>query len=169
MWCDLRKPVTWYKISNSSYLYHMKVWIILFSELFTWAFCDTVIKSYWCLKVVKNKEKHKNYVLNFLYFAVSLSATCDRFSQITSQVYKDNSLLFHHSTDSKKVHIIIIGSSYANLSVGWNLCEILIKLKFWLWFSKFRDWECWVFGLKINISVVWKLRVSNGPVHHRPL
>ncbi len=74
MWCDLRKPITWYKISNLSYLYHMmKVWIILFSDLFTWAFCDTGIKrTYWCSKVVKKKEKHQNYVVNFLYFAITL-------------------------------------------------------------------------------------------------
>ena len=58
MWCDLRKPVTWWKLSNLSYWYHMKVCIILFSELFAWAFCGTGIKSYWCSKVVKNNEKH---------------------------------------------------------------------------------------------------------------
>ncbi len=83
MWCDLGKP--WYKIPNLSYWYHMKVWIIiLFSELFTWAFCDTGIKSYWCSKAVKNTEKHENYAVNFLYFAVSFCAACDRFSQVTS-------------------------------------------------------------------------------------
>ena len=65
MWCDLGKPILWCKISNLSYWYHMKVRIILFSELFTRVISDAGIKSYW-FSVVKNKEKHKNYVVNFL-------------------------------------------------------------------------------------------------------
>ncbi len=44
------------------------------------------IKSYQSSKGVKNREKHSNYVVNFLYFAVSLCVTCDRFSQIMSQM-----------------------------------------------------------------------------------
>ncbi len=36
LWYDLGKPITWWKISNLSYCYHVKVWIILFSELFAW-------------------------------------------------------------------------------------------------------------------------------------
>ncbi len=34
----------------------------------------------------KNKEKHQNYDVNFLYFAVSPFATCDGFLQITSHM-----------------------------------------------------------------------------------
>ena len=49
MWCDLGKPFAWCKISIESW-YHVKVWIVLFSELFTWIFCDTGVKSYWCSK-----------------------------------------------------------------------------------------------------------------------
>ncbi len=56
MWCDLRKPVTWCKIDILSYWYHVKVWIILFPELFTWISSDTGIKSYWCSKAIKNKK-----------------------------------------------------------------------------------------------------------------
>ncbi len=37
-------------------------------------------------KGIKNKEKHKNYLYNFLYFAVLLCATCDGFSQFTSHL-----------------------------------------------------------------------------------
>ena len=40
LWCDLRKPVTWCKIDILSYWYHLKVWIILFPELFTWISSD---------------------------------------------------------------------------------------------------------------------------------
>ena len=58
--------------------------IILFPELFTWISSDC-FKSYWCLKVIKNKET-QNYDVNFLYFAVSPFATCDGFSQITSHI-----------------------------------------------------------------------------------
>ncbi len=86
MWCDLRKPVTWWKIDILSYWYHVKVWIFLFPELFTWISSDTGIKSYKCSKAIKNKEKHRNYDVNFLYFAVSPFATCDGFSQIASQL-----------------------------------------------------------------------------------
>ncbi len=45
MWCDLRKPVTWYKIDSLSYWYHVKVWIISIPELFTWIFSDTGNKN----------------------------------------------------------------------------------------------------------------------------
>ena len=58
VWCDLRKPVTWCKINILSYWYHVKVWIILFQELFTWISSDINIKSYRCSKAIKNKEKH---------------------------------------------------------------------------------------------------------------
>ncbi len=86
MWCDLRKPVTWRKIYILSYWFHVKVWIILFPNLFTLISSDTAVKSYWCSKATKNKEKHQNYDVNFLYFAVSPFARCDRLSQITSHM-----------------------------------------------------------------------------------
>ncbi len=86
LWCDMRKPITWCKIDIWSYWYHVKVWIILFPELFIWICSDTGIKSYWCSKAIKNKEKHYNCDVNFLYFAVSPFATCDGFSQITSHI-----------------------------------------------------------------------------------
>ncbi len=57
MWYDLRKPVTWCKIDIFSYWYHVKVWIILFPELFTWISSDTGIKSYICSKAIKIKKK----------------------------------------------------------------------------------------------------------------
>ena len=53
MWCDLRKPITSCKIDILSYWIHVKVWIILFPELFTWIFSDTGIKSYWCSKAIQ--------------------------------------------------------------------------------------------------------------------
>ncbi len=71
-------------------------WITLFSELFPRISCDTGIKNYWCSKAIKNKEKHKNCVNNFLYFAVSLCATCGRVSQITSH-FGNLSALSNHS------------------------------------------------------------------------
>ncbi len=46
------------KIDILSYWYHVKVWIILFSELFTWISSDTGIKSYWCSKAIKKIEKN---------------------------------------------------------------------------------------------------------------
>ena len=70
MWCDLRKPVTSCKIDVLSYWYHVKVWIILFLNLFTWISSDTDIKNCWgyCSKSYKNKEKY--YDSNLLYFAL---------------------------------------------------------------------------------------------------
>ena len=57
MWCDLKKPVTWCKIDIFSCWYHVKVWIILFPELF---YLDLL--CYWFQKLLmfkgyKNKEK----------------------------------------------------------------------------------------------------------------
>ncbi len=42
-----------------------------FAELFTWISSDTGIKSYGCSKAIKNRETHKNCVVNFLSCAVS--------------------------------------------------------------------------------------------------
>ncbi len=81
------KTLTWWKIYILSYWYHVKVWIILFSDHFTWTLCDTGIRSYWCSKAIKNVLKHKNYGHNFLNFAVSPCVTSDRFSQITSHIW----------------------------------------------------------------------------------
>ncbi len=100
MWCDL-------KIHILSYWYHVKVWSILFLELFTWISSDTGIKSYWCSKAVKNKEKHRNYDVNFLYFAVSLFATCEGFSQITSQIHPGYSLWTQEWCD---LGLVVIGA-----------------------------------------------------------
>ncbi len=76
---DLVKFVTWCTISNFSYWYHMKVWI-LFSELFTWAFCDTGIKSYVCSKVVKNNKKNIRIMLLML---ISLTLQCHSVQHVT--------------------------------------------------------------------------------------
>ena len=66
-WCDTQLAHLKGLNSNPSHgakyqiwvMYHMKVWIILFSELFTWAFCDTAIKSYRCSKVCSfNSVRH---------------------------------------------------------------------------------------------------------------
>ena len=84
LWCDLRKPFTWCKIDVFSYWYHVKVnFEFLFSKPFTWIFRNTGTKIYWCSKAI-NKDKHKNYVVNFLYYAVSPCATCEGFSQNAS-------------------------------------------------------------------------------------
>ncbi len=51
MWSDKTRHMVqnWYL----RYWYHVKVWIILFPELFTWIFSDTGIKSYWCSKAIQ--------------------------------------------------------------------------------------------------------------------
>ncbi len=78
--------VMWYeKNRHMVHWYHVKVWNITFIELFTWL-SDTSIKCYYCSKAIKNKEKHKNCAVIFLYFAVSIFATGDRFSQITLHI-----------------------------------------------------------------------------------
>ncbi len=41
----------------------------------------------------KNKEKHRNCDVNFLYFAVSYFVTCDGFSQITSHFVTSQSCM----------------------------------------------------------------------------
>ncbi len=89
MWHDLRKPVTWCKIDILSYWYHVKVWItssITFFLDHLWYWYQTLLM----FKGYENKEKHKNYVVNFLSFAVSSFATCDEFSQITSHIVIHN-------------------------------------------------------------------------------
>ncbi len=44
------------KIDILSYWYHVKVWIILFPQLFTWISSDTGIKSYWCSNSINIKK-----------------------------------------------------------------------------------------------------------------
>ena len=80
MWCDLKKTChmvqNWYfelLVSCESLNYSL-------SRTFTWISSDTGIKSYRCSKAIKNKEKHWNYDVNFLYFAVSPFVTCDGYS-----------------------------------------------------------------------------------------
>ena len=46
MWCDLRKPSTWWKLKKISFLYLVKVWTELFLKLFTFLFYLSHIKSY---------------------------------------------------------------------------------------------------------------------------
>ncbi len=60
MWSEKTRHMV--QIDSLNYWYHVKVWIILFQELFIWISFDTGIKSYWCSKV----EKHKNYDANSL-------------------------------------------------------------------------------------------------------
>ena len=67
MWCDLMwKTFKWWEIDILSYWYHVKVLIILFSEQFTWIFCDTGMKSYWCSKAVKNKDVRIMFIISFI-------------------------------------------------------------------------------------------------------
>ncbi len=91
MWCDLRKPVTWCKIDILSSWYHVKVWIILFPELFTWVVSDTGIKSYWCSKATKIKKNIRNVMLLPLFCSFTF---CDMW-----QVFPD------HITFSKGNHV----------------------------------------------------------------
>ena len=46
MWCDLRKPSTWWKLKKMSFLYLVKVWTELFLKRFTFLFYLSHIKSY---------------------------------------------------------------------------------------------------------------------------
>ena len=68
LWCDLRKPVTWCKFNILRYWNHVKVWIILFPELFTWISTDTGIKSYWSSKAIKNERKTLEFFCEFPLF-----------------------------------------------------------------------------------------------------
>ncbi len=113
MWCDLRKPVTWCKIILS-YWYHSKVWIILFSELFTWIISDTGYKSYWSSNAIKNKGKKTNIIVMMLisfnlHFTLAPFSTCDRVSQIT--VYELNRY--------QKTHLIFLRKN--TFSPIWKL------------------------------------------------
>ncbi len=50
IWARSEKTRAWCKIDILSYWYQVKIWIILFPELFTWISSDTGIKSYRCSK-----------------------------------------------------------------------------------------------------------------------
>ena len=81
--------VIWENPSHSAKLLFLSCESLNYSlsrTFFPWTSSDTAVKSYWCSKATKNKEKHQNYDVNFLYFAVSPFARCDRLSQITSHM-----------------------------------------------------------------------------------
>ncbi len=80
-------PVTWCKVDILSYWYRVKVWIILFPELFTWIFSDAGIKSNWCSKAIKNQEKRLELWCLFPLFCSF--ALCDMW-----QVFPDHITFF---------------------------------------------------------------------------
>ncbi len=131
LWYDRWKPITCRKIDILSYWYHEKVWIIFFPELFTWISSDTGIKSYRCSKAIKNKEKHYNFYVNFLYFAVLPFATCDRFSQITSHIGCTFYMLVHQHRlalctvwsvrNNLMANLIGLGKAQLNKELKWMM------------------------------------------------
>ena len=135
MWCDLRKPVTWFKIGILSFWYHVKVWIILFPERF---YLDLL--RYWYQKLLmikgyKNKEKHQNCDVNFLYFTVFPFVTCDRFYQITSHVALSN---LHHD----HVHLLCRRSKFAIVLIENCINRYFCTLNF--------NWSFWFKAIRSN-------------------
>ncbi len=83
---------------------------------------------------IKNKEKHKNCVHNFLYFIVSPSATCDRFSSahITYLVTHHHLLLLLHESAGCILHNNVL---YPNASKGIknpNYFKGICRMKLWI-------------------------------------
>ncbi len=86
--------VIWENLSHGAKL---TFWVICIMWKFDSALSSTLYLDllWYCyqkllmLKGYKNKEKHKNYDADFLCFAVSPFATCDGFSQITSNLYTE--------------------------------------------------------------------------------
>ncbi len=110
MWCDLGKPITWCKISNLTYWYHMKVWNIIFSELLTWALCDTGIVTEF-----KGCQKQRKTLEICCKFALFCSFTmCNKW-----QVFSDHITynIFRH--DKYKFYLAV--------------CEVSTQLKLWIW------------------------------------
>ncbi len=103
---DLGKPFPWCKIDILRHWCHVKAWIILFSELFTWIVYDNSVKSYLWSKAIKNKEKHSNYVVKFLYFAIC--ATCEWSFQITLHTVNLHTLNHDEPLEYKLAELCII-------------------------------------------------------------
>ncbi len=91
MWSTNICDVIWENPSHGAKLIFWVIGIMWKFELFSFQNFYLDLLWYWYQKLLMfkcyiNKEKHKNYDVSFLYFAVSPFATCDRFFQITSQM-----------------------------------------------------------------------------------
>ncbi len=133
MWCDLRKPVTWWKIGILRFWYHVNYPLsrTFYLDLL-WYLYQKFKKKVKMFKGYKNKEKQKNYVVNFLCFAISPLAICDRFSQITSHIME---LRIWINKILKKGRILDIGphqQHFCELGVNFLLFRYSFEHQWWI-------------------------------------